>query len=114
MNMLKDKRGVEGATLTWIVATFIILMIMVLYIVFSGIVFTDKGSLDINDLSTKYSNDFISTKTIINVMNLEGFDDANKVFINKEIFINVFNKDGKRRIILGTNKGESIDYTIAG
>jgi hypothetical protein len=45
--LIRNKKGAIGATLTWIVATFIILFILIIFLVAVGVLSLKKGKIEI-------------------------------------------------------------------
>lgn len=66
---LKGKRGAVGATLTWIVAIFIVFFILVLFIIASFAVSLKKERIEITKKELPGRTDFISTQILSFILN---------------------------------------------
>jgi len=66
MISLINKKAQIPSTIVWIAGTFLVLLIMVLYLVFGGITYGDKGQSIINIFgeSEKFSKEIITTSLI--------------------------------------------------
>ena len=64
--LLKNKNAQIASTLTWIVATFILLFILILYVVFSGITHAKKGDVEIEFKQDK-EYDVVLERTFLNL-----------------------------------------------
>jgi len=64
--MINNKKAQEATTITWVVATFIILMILIIYIVYTGITYVQRGgvSLEIKN-RVNPSSSLLQTKEFI-------------------------------------------------
>jgi len=92
--MIKSKKATIGSTLTWVVATFIILLIMVLYFIFLGITVLNKASISnavyavrdskllaVEELEYLLLNKFNGVVTIIDTFENTGISDSLKTFL---------------------------------
>ncbi|MDP1728715.1 MAG: hypothetical protein Q8L27_00745 [archaeon] len=61
---MKNKKSSIGTTLTWIVATFIIIFILILYFVFLGIIY-EKNNPENKEIGISYSGVKISAVTFL-------------------------------------------------
>lgn len=59
---ITNKKSQIPSTIVWIVGTFLVLLIMVLYLVFGGITYLDKGQskMVLSDESEKFSREYVA------------------------------------------------------
>ncbi len=66
---ITNKKGAIGATLTWMVAIFIILFILIVFLVFVAALFVTKGKIEIKPEDSTKTN-FLSSSTLMFIINM--------------------------------------------
>jgi len=66
---IKNRKAQEASMITWIVATFILLFLLVLYLGFVLAWYSNKGGAEINLQSSEYGFGIISNSNLANVLN---------------------------------------------
>ena len=66
-NILENKKAQIAATITWIVATFVILFILILFLVFTIVLFLNKGRPKIT-IEEEEVKSLVLTRTLVNIL----------------------------------------------
>jgi len=69
INLINNRKAQIPSTIVWIVGAFLILLIMILYLVFGGITYLDKGQsqMILSQNSEKFSRDYF-TGSLLNFL----------------------------------------------
>ena len=81
MEIRKDKKGATGATITWIVALFIISFILFVFILTTLVITKDKDGISISK-ETSIEDDLILSSKLITFLNMPAEIDKEKKIID--------------------------------
>jgi hypothetical protein len=111
INLINNKKAQIPSTIVWIAGTFLVLLIMILYLVFGGIAYLDQGQskMILSQNSEKFSREYV-TNSVLNF--LDRTTSSGETIYEILSNVDVKNKDETRNKIFQEEANKFLQQTF--